>query len=51
MFPNVLVTSRQAYFTLEALTAIADTTLASLAAFEHGKPLSSEVTQALIAPG
>ena len=50
MFPNVLVTSHQAYFTLEALTAIADTTLASLAAFERGEPLSSKVTQALIAP-
>jgi D-lactate dehydrogenase len=49
MFPNVLVTSHQAYFTLEALTAIADTTLASLAAFERGEPLKSEVTQALIA--
>jgi D-lactate dehydrogenase len=50
MFPNVLVTSHQAYFTQEALTAIADTTLASLTAFERGEPLNSEVTQALIAP-
>jgi D-lactate dehydrogenase len=49
MFPNVLVTSHQAYFTQEALVAIADTTLASLAAFERGEPLSNEVTLALLA--
>jgi D-lactate dehydrogenase len=50
MFPNVLVTSHQAYFTQEALTAIADTTLASLATFERGEPLNNEVTQAFIVP-
>lgn len=33
-FPNVLVTAHQAFFTQEALTAIADTTLANLDAFE-----------------
>ena len=44
----MLVTST--YFTQEALIAIADTSLASLAAFERGEPLNNEVTQALIAP-
>ncbi len=35
-YPNVLVTGHQAFFTQEALTAIADTTLANIAAFERG---------------
>jgi D-lactate dehydrogenase len=48
MFPNVLVTAHQAYFTQEALIAIADTTLASLTAFERGEHLNNEVTQALL---
>lgn len=39
-FPNVLITGHQAFFTEEALTAIAQTTLANIDAFEdHGKPL------------
>lgn len=39
-FPNVLITGHQAFFTAEALTAIAATTLANLDAFERtGKPL------------
>lgn len=38
-FPNVLVTGHQAFLTEEALRAIAETTLASVAAFEHGLPL------------
>lgn len=39
-FPNVLVTGHQAFFTREALTAIADTTLANITAFERtGAPL------------
>lgn len=50
MFPNVLVTGHQAFFTLDALTAIADTTLASIAAFERGEPLPNAVTTAAIAP-
>ncbi|MEM7566974.1 MAG: 2-hydroxyacid dehydrogenase [Pseudomonadota bacterium] len=33
-FPNVLVTGHQAFFTKEALTAIAETTLANATAFE-----------------
>lgn len=42
-FPNVLVTSHQAFLTHEALGNIADTTLASLQAFERGEPLVHEV--------
>ncbi len=39
-FPNVLITGHQAFFTEEALTAIATITLANLDAFEdHGQPL------------
>ena len=43
-FPNVLVTGHQAFFTREALTAIAETTLANIAAFEAGAPLLNQVT-------
>ena len=42
-FPNVLVTSHQAFFTREALTNIARTTLQNIADFENKKPLSNEV--------
>ena len=39
-FPNVVVTGHQAFFTEEALTAIANVTLDNLAAFEsHGQPV------------
>lgn len=39
-FPNVLITAHQAFFTEEALAAIAQTTLANLHAFERdGRPL------------
>ena len=37
-FPNVLVTGHQAFFTREALTAIAKTTLANLDDFAAGRP-------------
>jgi len=33
-FPNVLITGHQAFFTVEALTAIAETTVANITAFE-----------------
>ena len=33
-FPNVLITGHQAFFTAEALTAIAETTIANITAFE-----------------
>lgn len=37
-FPNVLVTGHQAFFTQEALRAIAQTTLQNIADFDAGKP-------------
>jgi len=42
-FPNVLVTGHQAFLTEEALAAIAETTLANLAAFAAGAPLENRV--------
>jgi len=39
-FPNVVITGHQAFFTEDALTAIADTTVANLDAYAaHGQPL------------
>jgi len=38
-FPNVLITGHQAFFTLEAMRAIAQTTIENLTSFErHGRP-------------
>ena len=42
-FPNVLITSHQGFLTREALANIADTTLASVSAFERGEPLVHEI--------
>jgi D-lactate dehydrogenase len=42
-FPNVLVTAHQGFFTDEALTQIAQTTLQSIEAFETGKTLINRV--------
>jgi D-lactate dehydrogenase len=42
-FPNVLVTGHQGFFTTEALTAIADTTLQAVTEFEQGKVPSNAV--------
>lgn len=42
-FPNVLITAHQAFFTKEAVTNIAETTLASIRDFEEGKKLVHEV--------
>jgi len=42
-FPNVLVTSHQAFLTREALANIARVTLENVAAFERGLPLVNEV--------
>lgn len=42
-FPNVIITSHQAFLTREALAAIAETTLASVTAFERGEPLAHQV--------
>jgi D-lactate dehydrogenase len=43
MFPNVLITSHQGFFTKEALEQIATVTLDNISAFEKGKPLENEV--------
>jgi D-lactate dehydrogenase len=42
-FPNVLITGHQAFFTEEALTAIAQTTLTNVSDFEHGRPVANAV--------
>lgn len=42
-FPNVLVTSHQAFFTREALENIATTTLESIKAYENGYELENEI--------
>jgi D-lactate dehydrogenase len=43
-FPNVLITGHQAFFTEEALTTIAETTLENVSAFERGDPVPNVVT-------
>lgn len=43
-FPNVLLTSHQAFLTKEALTNIAQTTLRNISDFENNKYLINEVT-------
>ena len=42
-FPNVLITSHQAYFTEDAMNVIAATTVANITDFEQGNPLKNEV--------
>ncbi len=42
-FPNVLITSHQAFFTENAMTNIAETTLQNISDFEKGKDLKNEV--------
>ena len=42
-FPSVIVTAHQAFFTREALTAIAETTLLSITAFEEGRRSGNEL--------
>lgn len=44
-FPNVLITSHQAYFTKEAMDEITLTTLDNISAFEKGEELKNEVTK------
>jgi D-lactate dehydrogenase len=47
-FPNVIVTAHQAFFTEDALTAIAETTLANLDAFARdGRPLHAVTVEKL----
>ena len=43
-FPNVAMTSHQGFFTEEALTNIAETTLQNAADFRDGKELKNQVT-------
>lgn len=42
-FPNVLITSHQAFFTRNALEEIARVTMANLTAFERGEPSDNDV--------
>jgi D-lactate dehydrogenase len=42
-FPNVLVTAHQAFFTREALTNIAETTLSNLDVFFRGETMANEI--------
>ena len=51
-FPNVLVTSHQAFLTNEALTNIASTTLSNITAFERDTLLTNEVrADEVLGPG
>jgi D-lactate dehydrogenase len=43
-FPNVLITGHQGFFTVEALTAIAETTIANLTSFEETGRIIYEVS-------
>jgi D-lactate dehydrogenase len=45
-FPNVLVTGHQAFFTADALGAIAEVTLANAGKIEAGQPLGASAVQA-----
>ncbi len=42
-FPNVVITAHQGFFTRNALENIAETTLASITAFEQGQDLPNEI--------
>jgi D-lactate dehydrogenase len=48
-FPNVLITGHQAFFTEEALTGIAETTLANITAIDQGTPCPNVITEELLA--
>jgi D-lactate dehydrogenase len=50
-FPNVLVTSHQAFLTREALANIAVTTLGNITAFERGDTLVNEVIASRVIAG
>jgi len=43
-FPNVLITGHQAFFTREALEAIAETTLSNIADFEKSGSCVNQIT-------
>jgi D-lactate dehydrogenase len=42
-FPNVIITGHQGFFTREAITAIAETTIRNLTAFENGEASGNEL--------
>ncbi len=44
LFPNVIMTGHQAFFTEEAMKAIAHTTLTNIAQFEQGEPITGLVS-------
>lgn len=48
-FPNVLITGHQAFFTAEALTKIAETTIANITSFEQTGQVDHEVSVEKIA--
>jgi len=43
-FPNVLITGHLAFFTHEALEAMADTTLSNIKDIEEGKECGNHIT-------
>lgn len=49
-FPNVLITGHQGFFTVEALGAIAATTISNIATFENTGKLVNEVTLDMLYP-
>jgi D-lactate dehydrogenase len=49
-FPNVLITGHQAFFTEEALTTIATTTLENISALASGGPVPNTVTSNRVVP-
>ncbi len=49
-FPNVVITGHQAFFTREALSGIAKTTIENLKEFQKGVPLQNEVVKEKIIP-
>jgi len=49
-FPNVLITGHQAFFTEEAMTSIAHTTLKNISCFEKGESCATEISADDAAP-
>ena len=49
-FPNVLITGHQGFFTQEALSAIAATTISNISTFENTGKLVNEVTLDMMSP-
>jgi D-lactate dehydrogenase len=50
-FPNVVITGHQAFFTREALEAIARTMIATFTDFEHGRPVPNEAARGTTSTG